>query len=90
MEIGEIFKEKMGDTRFNLALAESQKQAIARADARKQKEKELAVVDPAAAVLRKQKKHERKNLAKKRKLDELRPYRVTKRKRLQEAKNRGE
>jgi hypothetical protein len=87
-EVGGVFKEKLGESKYNSAIAECQKKAMERSEMRKRKEKELAVVDPAAAVLKKQRKHEKKKEAKKRKLDELRPYRIFKRKRLAESRKR--
>lgn len=84
-EVGEVFKEKLGDLRYSNKLAECHKESATKYESRKRREKELAVVDPAGAAIKKQRKHVQKSAARKRKLDELKPYRVLKRKRRLEA-----
>lgn len=81
MEVGDVFKSKMGERNYSNRLANCQKMANLRKETRKKETKAIAILDPAAEVLRKQKRHNQKRLTKKRKLDELKPYRIAKRKR---------
>ena len=48
------------------------------------------VTDPAAAIVEKQRRHKRKQAARMRRLDELKPYRAFKRRRREEAIRRAE
>lgn len=84
MEVGEIFKSILGEREYSNILTNCQKMAQIRSETRKKAAKTMAILDPACEALRKQKRHDRKRLTKKRKLDELKPYRIAKRKRRQE------
>ncbi|KAI6183438.1 Small subunit processome component 20-like protein [Aphelenchoides bicaudatus] len=57
---------------------------------KKNKRRELLLANPELATRQKQKRNKRKSEAKKRKLDEARPYRVTKRRRREEIRRTGE
>lgn len=90
VEVGEILKDRLGEVAYSQKLAECQKEAASKYEARKRHDKELAVLDPAGAALKKQRKQARKVESRKRKLDELKPYRIAKRKRRLEASLRNE
>lgn len=77
-----MFRKKLGEKLFSFRLLQCRKDASSKYEERRKKVKALFVLNPAAAALRKQKIHQRKRIAKKRKLDEMRPYRVTKRKKI--------
>lgn len=83
-ELAEVFKSRIGEEKFSSLLIECHKQACAKRDQRKANAKAMAILDPAKEALRKQKHHERKLIARKRKIDELKPYRVAKRRRRKE------
>ncbi|KAI1722975.1 down-regulated in metastasis domain-containing protein [Ditylenchus destructor] len=83
-ELAEVFKSRIGEEKFSSLLIECHKQASAKRDQRKANAKAMAILDPAKEALRKQKHHERKLIARKRKIDELKPYRIAKRRRREE------
>ncbi|KAL6734251.1 hypothetical protein Aduo_004811 [Ancylostoma duodenale] len=76
MEVGEVFKNKLGEQKYSAQLAECQKAAILKAEQRKRKAKELALTNPEETVQLKRKKNAKKAVARKRKIDVLKPYRV--------------
>ncbi|KAE9415563.1 hypothetical protein Angca_004448, partial [Angiostrongylus cantonensis] len=82
MEVGEVFKSKVGEQRYATMLAECQKAAVIKALQRKRKLKELSVTNPEEAALLKRKKTAKKALLKRRKIDALKPYRVSNRRRV--------
>lgn len=79
--MGDVFKSKIDEREYSNRLANCQKMAHLRKETRKKEAKALAILNPAMEALRKQKRHDRKRFTKKRKLDELKPYRIAKRKR---------
>ncbi|VDO68329.1 unnamed protein product [Heligmosomoides polygyrus] len=81
MEVGEVFKSKLGEQRFATKLAECQKAAVIKTEERKRKVKELAITNPEEAAVLKRKKNAKKTVSRKRKIDVLKPYRVTNRER---------
>ncbi|VDN20987.1 unnamed protein product [Cylicostephanus goldi] len=76
MEVGEVFKNKIGEQRYAAELAECQKASILKTEERKRKAKELALTNPEEAALLKRKKNAKKTVSRKRKIDVLKPYRV--------------
>ncbi|VDM62391.1 unnamed protein product [Angiostrongylus costaricensis] len=82
IEVGEVFKSKVGEQRYATMLAECQKAAVIKAVQRKRKLKELSVTNPEEAALLKRKKTAKKALLKRRKIDALKPYRVSNRRRV--------
>ncbi|VDM85003.1 unnamed protein product [Strongylus vulgaris] len=76
MEVGEIFKNKIGEQKYAARLASCQKASILKAEERKRKAKELALTNPEEAALLKRKKNVKKTELRKRKIDVLKPYRV--------------
>lgn len=86
--MGDLFKHRLGEEKYAQKLVECQKEAASKYESRKRKSKEQAMLDPAGAALKKRKKQAMKVEARKRKLDEIKPYRIAKRKQRQEAKSR--
>ncbi|KAK6733833.1 hypothetical protein RB195_017537 [Necator americanus] len=76
VEVGEVFKKKLGEQIYAAKLAECQKFAILKTEERKRKAKELALTNPEEAALLKRKKNAKKAVSRKRKIDALKPYRV--------------
>ncbi|ETN75419.1 hypothetical protein NECAME_03801 [Necator americanus] len=76
VEVGEVFKKKLGEQIYAAKLAECQKVAILKTEERKRKAKELALTNPEEAALLKRKKNAKKAVSRKRKIDALKPYRV--------------
>ncbi|KAI6179072.1 Small subunit processome component 20-like protein [Aphelenchoides besseyi] len=87
-ELAAILREKIGVTEFNDLLAAHQIESSRRTTNRKRERKELALAEPERAARVRQKANLRKASGKKRKLDELRPYRIQKRRRVEEARER--
>ena len=85
-----MFKDRLGEVSYSKKLADCQQSAALKYESRKRRDKERAVLDPAGAALKKQRKQALKVETRKRKLDELKPYRIAKRKRALEAKLREE
>lgn len=83
-EVATLLRRKLGDKEYTAKLSECQKESSTRFEKRKGDAKILAVADPAAAIARKKKNHERKKLARKRKIDQFKPYRAWKRMRQEE------
>ncbi|KAJ1366903.1 hypothetical protein KIN20_027693 [Parelaphostrongylus tenuis] len=79
MEVGEVFKSKVGEEKYTTMLAECQKAAVIKSVQRKRKLKELSVTNPEEAALLKKKKTVKKTLSKRRKIDALKPYRISER-----------
>jgi len=75
---------------FNALLSNYQMESARRQAERKRERRELLISDQQLAAKRKQHTNVRKSMAKKRKLDVIRPYRVLKRKRRDEIERTGE
>jgi len=88
-EVATLLRRKLGDTEYTAKLSECQKEFSTRFEKRKGEAKILAVADPAAAIARKRKHHDRKKLARKRKIDQFKPYRAWKRMRQEEHQDDG-
>ncbi|PAV92030.1 hypothetical protein WR25_22695 [Diploscapter pachys] len=82
-EVAEVIRKKIGEEEYTKKLAETQRNMNTKAAERKRKNKELAVVAPEAAAEAKRKKNKKKFELKKRKIDESKPYRVAKRRRIE-------
>uniref|UniRef100_A0A914Z7Q9 Small subunit processome component 20 homolog n=1 Tax=Panagrolaimus superbus TaxID=310955 RepID=A0A914Z7Q9_9BILA len=79
-EVGEILKKQIGAKEYASILIECSKKANEKTAKRKEEAATLAVTDPRAAAQAKRRKHEKKAENRKRKLDQLKPYRIAKRK----------
>uniref|UniRef100_A0A1I7XJR4 DRIM domain-containing protein n=1 Tax=Heterorhabditis bacteriophora TaxID=37862 RepID=A0A1I7XJR4_HETBA len=90
IEIGDVFKKKLGEQEYGSLLAKCQMESIKKSEDRKRRLKEISVTAPAEAAEMKRKKHMKKVVARKRKLDQLKPYRVGKRKHAELMKNNHE
>ena len=84
-EVSAKFKERMDGKEYSARLAQCQREWAEHKKQRTQATKAQLVTDPAAAITAKQKRHQRKRVAKMRRLDEQKPYRAYKRRRREEA-----
>ncbi|UMM18432.1 hypothetical protein L5515_014504 [Caenorhabditis briggsae] len=78
-EVCGLIKKKIGDDEYSNRVATCQKNAAEKITDRKRKIRELAVTAPEDAAELKRKKNKKKTEMRKRKLDEMKPYRATKR-----------
>ncbi|CAD5215457.1 unnamed protein product [Bursaphelenchus xylophilus] len=89
-ELAVFLREKLGATLYSKLLGEFQVEYGKKMTQRRQERKEMIIQNPELAIKRKQKVNKKKSVAKKRKLDELRPHRITKRKRREEITQTGD
>uniref|UniRef100_A0A183BKH0 DRIM domain-containing protein n=1 Tax=Globodera pallida TaxID=36090 RepID=A0A183BKH0_GLOPA len=81
VEVGGELRRRIGDREFTSRLAKCQRERTERVQCRKSDAKTLFVTDPVAALVDKQRRHERKKEARRRRLDIRKPYRALKRRR---------
>ncbi|CAI5441423.1 unnamed protein product [Caenorhabditis angaria] len=79
-EVCGLIKKKIGDDEYSRRVGECQKSASDKITDRKRKIRELAVTAPEDAAELRRKKNKKKMDSRKRKLDEMKPYRMMKRK----------
>ena len=78
-EVCGLVKKKIGEDDYSHRVASCQKNASEKIVDRKRKIRELAVTAPDDAAELKRKKNKKKTEVRKRKLDEMKPYRAMKR-----------
>uniref|UniRef100_A0A914HMA1 Uncharacterized protein n=1 Tax=Globodera rostochiensis TaxID=31243 RepID=A0A914HMA1_GLORO len=81
VEVGGELRRRIGDREFTSRLAKCQRERTERVQRRKSDAKTLFVTNPVAALVDKQRRHERKKEARRRRLDIRKPYRALKRRR---------
>lgn len=85
-EVCSLIKKKIGDDEYSNRVATCQKNASEKITDRKRKIRELAVTAPEDAAELKRKKNKKKTEVRKRKLDEIKPYRAMKRRAAEQRK----
>jgi hypothetical protein len=90
MEVASNLQAKIGENEYNVLLSAYQIESTKKQAERKRERRELLISDQQAAAVQKKRSNLRKTNAKKRKLDEKRPYRVQKRNRREEIRRTGE
>ncbi|EGT48270.1 hypothetical protein CAEBREN_31438 [Caenorhabditis brenneri] len=85
-EVCSLIKKKIGDDEYMNRVAMCQKNASEKITDRKRKIRELAVTAPEDAAELKRKKNKKKTEVRKRKLDEIKPYRAMKRRAAEQRK----
>ncbi|KAL3089772.1 hypothetical protein niasHT_020214 [Heterodera trifolii] len=81
LEVSVVLRKRIGDREFTSKLAKCQRERSERISRRKSEAKTLFVTNPMAAIADKQRRHERKKEARRRRVDVLKPYRELKRRR---------
>uniref|UniRef100_A0A8R1E5T9 U3 small nucleolar RNA-associated protein 20 C-terminal domain-containing protein n=1 Tax=Caenorhabditis japonica TaxID=281687 RepID=A0A8R1E5T9_CAEJA len=78
-EVCALVKKRIGEEEYGIRVAKCQKNAAEKISDRKRKIRELAVTAPDDAAELRRKKNKKKTEMRKRKLDEMKPYRAVKR-----------